>query len=252
MKSYGEREKTRFEHVWELCQVGGWYEFSTVEDELGEWIEARAWTTGDGPKALFNAAVAWLRERRVLLSGVSTLARLVAARCEAANQRLWATLHQLLDDEQRAALDGLLEVPDAHRNSRLDTLRRPPVRVSGPAMVDALQRASEILGLGFAEVDTEVVPPRRLAELSRYGVQGKASLLRRHDDSRRAATLLATVTYLQTRAVDDSLHVLDVLYDRDGGQKPQMIATDTASYSDIVFGLLTLAGYTYAPARGPA
>ncbi len=87
---------------------------------------------------------------------------------------------------------------------------------------------------------------------SRYGVQGKASLLRRHDDSRRAATLLATVTYLQTRAVDDSLHVLDVLYDRDGGQKPQMIATDTASYSDIVFGLLTLAGYTYAPARGPA
>ncbi|MGI8311457.1 Tn3 family transposase [Saccharopolyspora hattusasensis] len=27
----------------------------------------------------------------------------------------------------------------------------------------------------------------------------------------------------------DSLHVLDVLYDRDGGQKPQMIVTDTAS-----------------------
>jgi hypothetical protein len=26
-----------------------------------------------------------------------------------------------------------------------------------------------------------------------------------------------------------------------------MIVTDTASYSDIVFGLLTLAGFTYAP-----
>jgi TnpA family transposase len=26
-----------------------------------------------------------------------------------------------------------------------------------------------------------------------------------------------------------------------------MVVTDTASYSDIVFGLLTLAGYTYAP-----
>ncbi len=45
----------------------------------------------------------------------------------------------------------------------------------------------------------------------------------------------------------DSLQVLDVLYDRDGGQRPQMIVTDTASYSDIVFGLLTLAGFTYAP-----
>ena len=64
------------------------------------------------------------------------------------------------------------------------------------------------MGLGFAEVDTEIVPPRRLAELSRYGVQGKASLLRRHGSSRRAATLLATVTYLQIRAVDDALDVL--------------------------------------------
>ncbi|MFI7709235.1 Tn3 family transposase, partial [Nonomuraea sp. NPDC049480] len=45
----------------------------------------------------------------------------------------------------------------------------------------------------------------------------------------------------------DSLHVLDVLYDRDGGRRPEMIVTDTAAYSDIVFGLLTLAGYAYAP-----
>lgn len=45
----------------------------------------------------------------------------------------------------------------------------------------------------------------------------------------------------------DSLYVLDVLYDRDGGRRPEMIVTDTASYSDIVFGLLTLAGFAYAP-----
>lgn len=32
----------------------------------------------------------------------------------------------------------------------------------------------------------------------------------------------------------DSLYVLDVLYDRDGGKRPEMIVTDTASCSDIV------------------
>lgn len=74
------------------------------------------------------------------------------------------TLHRLLDDDQGAALGELLEVPEGNRNSQLDQLRRPPTRVSGPAMVDALQPASEIPGLRFAEVDTEVVPPRRLAE----------------------------------------------------------------------------------------
>jgi hypothetical protein len=84
--------------------------------------------------------------RRVLLPGVTTLVRPVASRRDAATQRLWETLQQLLDDEQRGALDGLLEVPEGHRNSQLDKLRRPPTRVSGPAMVDALQRVSEILG----------------------------------------------------------------------------------------------------------
>ncbi|KQZ12076.1 Tn3 transposase DDE domain protein [Streptomyces sp. ADI97-07] len=45
----------------------------------------------------------------------------------------------------------------------------------------------------------------------------------------------------------DTLHVLDVPYDRDGGHRPEMIVTNTPSYSDIVFGLLTLAGFAYAP-----
>ncbi|WP_460959975.1 DUF4158 domain-containing protein [Parasphingorhabdus pacifica] len=38
---------------------------------MSEWLDARAWTTGDGPKALFDAAVGWLREREVLLPGAT-------------------------------------------------------------------------------------------------------------------------------------------------------------------------------------
>ncbi|CAM01625.1 DUF4158 domain-containing protein [Saccharopolyspora erythraea] len=50
VKSYGERAMTRLEHQWEIRRAEKWREFSEVEGELGEWIEARAWTTGDGPK----------------------------------------------------------------------------------------------------------------------------------------------------------------------------------------------------------
>lgn len=35
----------------------------------------------------------------------------------------------------------------------------------------------------------------------------------------------------------DSLHILDALLNLDGGVKPEMVATDNASYSDMVFGL---------------
>ncbi|MFE5843842.1 Tn3 family transposase [Streptomyces niveus] len=211
LKAYGEREKTRFEHMWELRRLLEYREFAEMEAELRAWVDARAWTTGEGPKALFDAAVGWLRERRVLLPGVTTLARLVASVREAANQRLWDTLYGLLNTGQRAVLDSLLVVPSGQRVSELDRLRRGPVRVSGPQMKWSLERAREIADLGMGELDVSGIPPRRLAELSRYGVDGKATLLRRHGDSRRLATLLSTSVYLTTRAVDDALDLLEVL-----------------------------------------
>ena len=79
---------------------------------LEAWMDARAWTTGDGPKTIFDAAVAWLRERRVLLPGVTTLARLVARVRDAATQRLWDTLAALLTPDQRRLLELLLEIPE--------------------------------------------------------------------------------------------------------------------------------------------
>jgi hypothetical protein len=111
LKTYGDRENTRLEHVRELRRVLEYTEFAEAEAELRMWVDARAWTTGEGPKALFDASVGWLRERRVLLPGVTTLARLVAPVREAANQRLWDTLYGLLSPGQRAVLDSLLTVP---------------------------------------------------------------------------------------------------------------------------------------------
>lgn len=130
---------------------------------------------------------------------------------EAANNRLWDTLYGLLSTGQRAVLDSLLSVPPGARVSELDRLRRGPVRISGPQMKWALERAEEIAAFGMGEVDVSAIPPRRLAELSRYGIDGKASLLKRHGDSRRLATLLATSVYLTSRAVDDALDLLEVL-----------------------------------------
>lgn len=43
----------------------------------------------------------------------------------------------------------------------------------------------------------------------------------------------------------DSLHILDTLLNLDAGVKPEMVATDNASYSDIVFGLFSLLGYNF-------
>ena len=68
------------------------------------------------------------------------------------------------------------------------------------------------MALGLAELGAEaLVPPRRLGELARYGMSADASLIRRHPDGRRLATLLATVRHLEAKSVDDTLEMLDLL-----------------------------------------
>lgn len=48
--------------------------------------------------------------------------------------------------------------------------------------------------------------------------------------------------------IRDSLHMVDVIFGLDGGQLPEIVVTDTGSYSDLVFGLLELLGISYRPA----
>lgn len=47
--------------------------------------------------------------------------------------------------------------------------------------------------------------------------------------------------------VRDSLYVLDTMLNLDGAPKPEVVASDTASYSDLVFGIFTMLGYRFSP-----
>ncbi|MEV0405330.1 Tn3 family transposase [Actinoallomurus sp. NPDC050550] len=213
VKRYTERAKTKLDHQWEIRRVYGLEEFSAIEDELRAWVAARSWTSGDGPKAIFFDAVAWLRKRSVLLPGVTTLARLVAQVRDEVTKRLWGVLEGLLTVGQRHVLDQLLEVPPGSRVSDLERWRKGPApRGSGPTMIKALDQVAEVMGLGTAELGAEaLVPPRRLADLAKYGMRADASQIRRHPDGRRLATLLATVRHLEAKSVDDTLELLDLL-----------------------------------------
>jgi TnpA family transposase len=213
IKRYAERAKTRFDHQWEIRRALGMKEFAGVEAQFVEWGTARSWMSGDGPKAIFHDGVSWLRERKVLLPGVTTLARLVAKVRDDTNQRLWSELEGLLTRSQRSVLDQLLEVRQGERVSDLERWRKgPPPRGSGPVIVKALDQVSEIMALKLADLGAEtLVPPRRLGELAKYGMSADASLIRRHPPGRRLATLLATARHLEARSVDNALELLDLL-----------------------------------------
>jgi TnpA family transposase len=213
VNKYGERAKTVSDHQLEIRRAEGLRDFTEAQEELAAWVAARSWTSGDGPKAIFLDAIGWMREWKILLPGVSRLARLVARVRDDTTHRLWGELEALLTPLQRRILDRLLEVPPGQRVSDLERWRKgPPPRGSGPSIIAALDQVAEIQSLGLAALGAELtVPPRRLGELARYGMTADAWLIRRHPDDRRLATLLATARYLEVKSVDDALDLLDLL-----------------------------------------
>jgi hypothetical protein len=257
MKRYAGRAKTKSDHQQEIRRKYGLRDFADAEAELTGWVAARAWTSGDGPKAIFLDAMAWLRERKVLLPGVTTLVRLVARVRDDTTRRLWRVLEALLTSAQRRVLDRLLEVPPGLRVSDLERWRKgPPPRGSGPAIIAALDQVAEIQGLGLAGLGAEaVVPPRRLSELARYGMTADTWLIRRHPDDRRLATLLATARLLEAKSVDDALELLDLLMsaellgraqreaDRDKARKHPRLARASARLAVAVEALFESDGW---------
>ena len=216
VKRYAERPATQWEHAAEIRQAYGYRDFADpgAQEQLRAFVDARAWTRAEGPRALFDQAVAWLRAQRVLLPGASVLARLVAELRTAAADRLYALMAFAAagaDAGLPARLDGLLSVPGDARVSELERLRRAPARASAPQMVRALDRAAEIRALGAGQVELLGVPANRLEALARYGLATKAPTLRGLAAPRRTATLLATARALEISAVDDVLDLFAVL-----------------------------------------
>ncbi len=139
LKGYTARRWTTFEHTAEIAAEYGYRDFKAAAAELAQWVDDRARTTGDGPKALFAGAVAWLRERQVLLPGVTKLAKLVARVRDEAMQRLWDVLAAVVTPAQARMLELLLEVPDGARFSDLERLRNGPRTRSGKAIIERLE-----------------------------------------------------------------------------------------------------------------
>ena len=224
---YTERRTTSLEHREEIKAEGGLREFTEAEGEFAAWVHARAWNTGDGPKTIFADGVKWLRENAVLLPGVTTAARLVSRVRDEALDELYATLAGLPGPYLAARLEGLVAVPDGARYSELELWRRGPSKPTGRSLERGLTRVAEVSGTGIGRLDLEAhVPRRRVVDLARHGMAARAQALRRLGDERRLATLVATVAYLEGRAVDDCLELLDLLMTTDLLSKAEKAAGD--------------------------
>jgi hypothetical protein len=109
----------------------------------------RAWLSAERPTVLFDLTTARLIERNILLPGVTVLTRLIARVRDRAYSRLWRLLAALPNADQRTRLEALLVVKSEMAiASRRWTGCVAPARISSPAMVDALNRLTELRSRG--------------------------------------------------------------------------------------------------------
>ena len=137
--------------------------------------------------------------------------RLVASIRDRAANRLWQELARLLTASQRFLLEELLQVPESGGQPPLDRLRLAPTHVSGPGLIKALRRLTDIRAIGVSDLDLSFVPSGRLKQMARYASASRTAQIERMSDDRRIATLLAWASVFEATAQDDALDLLDGL-----------------------------------------
>lgn len=96
---------------------------------------------------MFDRTVLWLIVHRVLLPGITVLARLVAEVRGREQERVHELLAAAVPDGVAARHEKLLVVQESARRSTLDRVRTGPTNVRGRGLARALERALEVESL---------------------------------------------------------------------------------------------------------
>lgn len=128
---YALRAATRHQHRKLILDHLEYLEFDGFQAfRLNCWLYAQLKLSAMRPSVLFDLATAHLIAQRIVLPGVSTLARLISRIRERYTARTYTTLSKRLSPEQRMTLTNLLTVPETDWMAPLERLRTPPDRIS--------------------------------------------------------------------------------------------------------------------------
>jgi hypothetical protein len=208
---YAGRDQTRREHQREAIHRLGLTLFGAPQyRELCEWLVPTAMQTTQGI-TLAEAAIAEIRRTRWVVPPVRVIERLVSEAATRAQRRVFQLLTDSLSDEQRTALDGLLELRGEAPYSTLAWLKFPAGAPSARAVLAHIERLNIIRAIGLPGNLEKRIHQNRLLRLAREGAQTAVYHLRDYEPGRRYATLVAILLDTSATLTDEILDLHDRL-----------------------------------------
>ncbi len=211
---FAKRGPTRYEQLASIKRNHGFVDLThPVRAELKQWLEAEALSCTDG-RLRIERLIARMRERKIIIPGVSVIERLTASAMHAADAKVASEILAQLNTEQKAKLNAVLDDKTHAQQSRLSWLREPPIRVGARGLFELLDKIDYIRRLGIGELALPDYLKLRLSQLAREGVRYTAQALQQMTLPRRMATLVATIGELEATLTDAALAMFGSLVGR--------------------------------------
>ena len=201
---YGQRDKTRREHLVELQSVFGFQAFTRHHyRDAVHALDDLAWQTDKGI-VLGHQLLVHLRHQSILLPSLNVIDRICSEAITRSNQSIYRALTEQLSDEHRQRLDDLLQRKPESQITWLAWLRQSPAKPNSRHMLEHIERLKTFHAIDLPKGIDRQIHQNRLLKIAREGGQMTPADLSRFELLRRYATLVA-LTLEGTATVTDEI-----------------------------------------------
>ncbi|MDQ0862238.1 TnpA family transposase [Bacillus sp. V2I10] len=205
---YAQRDPTKHEHLEEIRQVYSYQNFSASKyREVAQFLLKHALQNGNS-MYLLRTIQEELRNRKIILPGMTTLERLVWETRQRAEERIFKSITCTLSNWQKQKLDKLIDPFVESRKTPLAWLKELPGQSSPEAFLKVIERLEYIRNLKLS-LNTYEVHPNRFLQLSRIGARYEPHSFRRFKENKKYAILVSYLVTLSQDLIDQAIEIHD-------------------------------------------
>lgn len=172
-------------------------------------IEEKA-IASDEPFSLVKSGIDFLRNKKIILPGITTIERIVRKVCINIESSLFSDIYSCLVPEQYRLLDKIIESQDEKVMTVLGMLRNVSGQCSPQAFNDVADKLKQVRELNL-NVDLSFIHPNRIKQIYRAASRYEPHMFRRFPNQKKYALLVIYLQMLEQKLVDMAVEIHDKL-----------------------------------------